>query len=98
PPGSPLLAYTTLFRSGMDGGRRNVRRLRDERLDLGQRAGHRPIGGGGLRLIDAAHVEELLDHEALLHLLRRRGRELVLGPDGPADRKSTRLNSSHVSI
>src|SRR5690348_17408309 len=83
PPSSTLFPYTTLFRS--DGLER--------RSTVGGRAGQRAAGAGGLR--DAA---------------RRDG--VVLGaqcdPAGPpyrragaridADRKSTRLNSSHPSI
>src|SRR3712207_7958720 len=85
PPRSTLFPYTTLFRS-----RRNHRGPSNPEL---------PVGGNprrSLRQIGRvwfARVTKLVvidDHEAL-----RNGLEVLLGQ---ADRKSTRLNSSHANI
>ena len=65
-------------------GRRQVRDLRDHTLHVGERACRGLIARDGARLIDAPHREDALHDEALLHLLRRRRREFVLRPDGPA--------------
>ena len=73
-------------RAGMYSGRRQIRDLRDDALDVGQRPRRGLIAGDGPRLVNAldAHGEEALDHEALLHFLRWCRWELVLGPDRPA--------------
>src|SRR5690242_21319639 len=87
PPTSTLFPYTTLFRSGKAGAESRAiaapRRSRPRRL-AGYRRGER-----------AAKVESrvLLD--------RRRagvGGKEAEGRRGLRDRKSTRLNSSHMSI
>src|SRR5690606_41249220 len=88
-PRPPPIPYTTLFRSGR--GEVGVRFLRDRhslvegRDVLGQ-------SGGGL---DDHRAEELRalqtsQYYGLLHLFR--------ALHEPGDRKSTRLNSSHVKI
>src|SRR5690606_39963936 len=93
PPGSPLFPYTTLFRS--DG------------VGIGARD---PVVGGD-RPADDGQVEEVGDprdrrvrvpdrraEEArplLRDRLQRLDRALEIAPE---DRKSTRLNSSHVKI
>src|SRR5882762_9651916 len=68
----------------MDRGGWQVRDLCDETLQVGERPRDGLIAGGGARLLDAAHREEVLDHEALLHFLSRRRGELILRPDRPA--------------
>src|SRR6266851_6038245 len=67
----------------MHRGRRNGGHLDDELLDLAELTGRRAVAGRA-RLIDTSHVQELIDHKALLDLLRRRRWELFVGPDGPA--------------
>src|SRR5207249_9264612 len=93
PPSLPLFPYTTLFRSYRRGGR----------------AVPCDIGGLGRHFLHhlGAHV---LDRILELDLLRdgdpilgdRRVPKLLVDDDvatlGTEDRKSTRLNSSHVSI
>src|SRR3712207_8173076 len=80
PPGSTLVPYTTLFRSGCLVGltrqqRRKVHLLRAHRVHL---------------LAD--HALDVAEHaEAQRQPGEPAGR-------GPADRKSTRLNSSHANI
>src|SRR5207249_5048181 len=89
PPSSPLFPYTTLFRSP-NRRRRFVLFALEELLDHLSRLVERP----GLVLLLAGLVR-LLAGLALLLVLG----DLVLG--GLVllqDRKSTRLNSSHVSI
>src|SRR5690606_41689712 len=86
----PLFPYTTLFRShaGDRGGR--VAHLHHELLDRG--------GQVGLRV--PRRLGQLHDPTALLQG-RRRGRARPLGlllQRLEEDRKSTRLNSSHVKI
>src|SRR5438477_4401068 len=84
PPTSPLFPYTTLFRSDDFGARGLKERMRTTTLwsDGARRAGRR-------RLQRAAP--------------RQRGDVCAVGRAGPVrggarDRKSTRLNSSHMSI
>src|SRR5207249_8634341 len=89
PPLPTLFPYTTLFRSRLDLEERRLGQLR-------QAAGHfgLPDAGGA-------------DHDDVLrrHLVTELGRDALPPPavaerdgDGALDRKSTRLNSSHVSI
>src|SRR3712207_9042748 len=94
PPRSTLFPYTTLFRS--DGVR--VRELARRRFAGGLPGAHRLARG---RDQGAALVGEA-------QRAHRRGRQDVDGADGlavlvpegdgAADRKSTRLNSSHANI
>src|SRR5690242_21500820 len=87
PPRSPLFPYTTLFRSG------------PERLQLDRR-------GAGERLLERGHQSGPLrrrpagDREPEGHptSLEERQRRLERAQRAPEDRKSTRLNSSHMSI
>src|SRR3712207_7487823 len=84
PPRSTLFPYTTLFRSARDGA--------EQRGDVG-RAGVR--AGGEERLLDDLAQPRAGHHVGAHHLLLApAGRE----DDGPEDRKSTRLNSSHANI
>src|SRR5207249_10132666 len=84
PPRSTLFPYTTLFRS-VDG----VRPIRSAYHDDVSPSGH------------AVHEGEQLSHNSTFHFSRH---FLSLWSDGVhlvdeyEDRKSTRLNSSHVSI
>src|SRR5699024_12355205 len=84
PPRSTLFPYTTLFRSPAGGGRRRVelRRHRVPRKVLAQ-SGPCPAGRGGV----LAHLGAVPPPPAAGEAAHRGG-----------DRKSTRLNSSHVSI
>src|SRR3712207_9154404 len=94
PPRSTLFPYTTLFRS-------IVQRDRDSRAAL-EAAEAIPVAGVAA---DVAHAVDLAAH-ALLERARANliegdeiglGR-LVVGLALGADRKSTRLNSSHANI
>src|SRR5713101_1143899 len=67
----------------MHRGRRNRGYLDDELLHFAELTG-RGAAAGRMRLVDTSHVQELIDHEALLDLLRWRRWELFLGPDRPA--------------
>src|SRR5207248_6982934 len=89
PPRSPLFPYTTLFRSGKDGLRAAVaallrRAARGISLDDEQLA----LGRIGRRAVGelAGQVEPMGDRGLARAILPR------------ADRKSTRLNSSHRTI
>src|SRR5690242_20967911 len=88
PPRSTLFPYTTLFRSDADrhGGRLH---LRGRGLRLGRESAHRgpsTSSGGQIWTGQGRSLTPLRpEARALLHS--------VLG-----DRKSTRLNSSHMSI
>src|SRR2546430_11133042 len=83
PPRSTLFPYTTLFRS--HAGALGLDELVDVRVvEFLQLL----VGDVGPRELGVELVlDQLLDHRPL-HLL----------PDGRADRKSTRLNSSHSQI
>src|SRR5256885_2689499 len=87
PPRSTLFPYTTLFRSRVVEG-----------------AEHRPHHGGvGDRdrpLLGAHHPRVLAQaaQQVVELLARRRGRARGEGAPRGADRKSTRLNSSHLVI
>src|SRR5699024_11386517 len=83
PPISTLFPYTTLFRSNPQ--------------DIAVAALPRALCCRGLvALVTGFFVEARIVHPALPHLFT--GGEITLGCDFMTDRKSTRLNSSHVSI
>src|SRR5207249_5297020 len=91
PPGPTPFPYTTLFRSGAD---RLGRRPDEHEARRGHRLGERrPLGEEPVAGVERLAFrrpgggDELRDTE--VRFGRRRGAE---------DRKSTRLNSSHVSI
>src|SRR5256885_13089309 len=90
PPRSPLFPYTTLFRSRGDFARRAIALLLKKRRGT---LAHRTDDFG-------AHLLGVLDHPAAIGLAARRAlRGAVRGADrGGGDRKSTRLNSSHLVI
>src|SRR5207253_10713453 len=85
-PTSPLFPYTTLFRSLLSGP---DDRLRPYRLAVGER-------------VDRARLqapERLPRHVRVrAEVLAARNGALPRLPSRPRDRKSTRLNSSHVAI
>src|SRR5690606_39298272 len=83
PPRSPLFPYTTLFRSGLRPGRPHGRALGAvERAELDARLVRGQRHGAAQRI-------DLLDQVALAD---------AADAGVAADRKSTRLNSSHVKI
>src|SRR5690349_23089467 len=90
-PRSTLSPYTTLFRSGLLRGLRRPVRARDAHGAAG-RAGPRLRQGREIAVLPAA---------AQRRAARLRGpayAALLRGAPHPGDRKSTRLNSSHVEI
>src|SRR5690606_40534035 len=87
PPTSPLFPYPTLFRSV----RRRVRGVEVAARALGLEVEAVVAAGGVRRGHDAARRHRLAHERA------RRARALDLR-DRHQDRKSTRLNSSHVKI
>src|SRR3712207_8331071 len=86
PPRSTLFPYTTLFRSTLARGRLDAG-IEVLRLDRPQV--RNALDRATLALLEAA-LQELAGDEAL--------RALVVSTTSPADRKSTRLNSSHANI
>src|SRR5256885_9319463 len=87
PPRSTLFPYTTLFRSGLVDHALDVIPARDVGLD-------RDLAQLGRHLLDAGPVE-VSEHEP-----RAVGGQASAGrrADAARDRKSTRLNSSHLVI
>src|SRR5207253_7548825 len=98
PPSSTLFPYTTLFRSGIDRhnpgelplGARGANRLG---LEGGVPQDHhtRPLGHGQLPDQGGGPVGLGVEVDPLLLAV-------ILGVEAAVDRKSTRLNSSHVAI
>src|SRR5699024_12354793 len=97
PPGPSLVPYTTLFRSGaqglghQDGG--------------GAVSGADDADGGGVLQVEAQHDRDDDGQEDTGLSSSAAQEQLGVGQQRPevdhgadADRKSTRLNSSHVSI
>src|SRR5207249_7903589 len=87
PPNSPLFPYTTLFRS-------RVRALvGDGDLDVfaGVRARYAEAAGGD-------HLERVLYQDVGLYMCHAVLAKVDRASMAASDRKSTRLNSSHVSI
>src|SRR5256885_13169473 len=86
PPRSTLFPYTTLFRSRRAGERHIGQRRRDSR----------PAGKAG---IPQCRVEEEVEQvDAEREDDTEEGHDLTAPSDGDEDRKSTRLNSSHLVI
>src|SRR5690606_38647334 len=83
PPTSPLFPYTTLFRSHEP----------DRRLRQGRASGRRRRAAVPLR-----PAERRQGGRPVLRARRAADRGRRADPRGRADRKSTRLNSSHVKI
>src|SRR5690606_42046839 len=93
PPLSPLFPYTTLFRSErLDG---DVERAGDQHRGVAELAvaAHPPHRVG--ERAGQQQVAEVLDR-VLSQLLDRSA--FVAAVERPQDRKSTRLNSSHVKM
>src|SRR5690606_41657251 len=92
PPSSPLFPYTTLFRS-LALGEALLALTRDPALR------HR-IGEANRRRVRAVYSHEAMveAHRALLLELAQTGRGAGSQARSRRDRKSTRLNSSHVKI
>src|SRR5690606_41934659 len=93
PSGSALFPYTTLFRSGLGVGvaeQEGLAQALAGEVDLG--AVHQRQAGG---VHEDAHPV-LLEHGIAVALVA--GQVGHVAPAGAADRKSTRLNSSHVKI
>src|SRR5207244_11540078 len=95
PPRSPLVPYTTLFRSSVGLRRERLRQYQAWTLarSIAARVGqtHRRLGrerGEDPDLLLALRRSPSERHQAQLHRAYRRG----------VDRKSTRLNSSHQII
>src|SRR5690606_39670938 len=91
-PSAPLFPYTTLFRSQTAG-------VTDRRAERGLRAGVAEVVRlGVLRVVQVGGTDGVGD---AVEQGRGRGRVHpveVVGGVGALDRKSTRLNSSHVKI
>src|SRR5690606_41640308 len=92
PSNSRRVPYTTLFRSGSsDAEIRRIVEVRAERQNI-------------LRRPDAPEVRAVVDESVLLRLrrhpdlARRQINHLIETAEADKDRKSTRLNSSHVKI
>src|SRR5690606_40950511 len=84
PPRSTLFPYTTLFRSGV-GREAPIRQdFRPHEVDEPLR---RDAGAVGIKLVELADQLAAMAERALALLV-----------EGNRDRKSTRLNSSHVKI
>src|SRR2546430_14394021 len=94
PPRSTLFPYTTLFRSRREGPCR-VRGRRERTTAPPGRVGTEPAGaaGGAPRGVRALRAERLVGAALVAFGVGRRR-----GPGQVADRKSTRLNSSHSQI
>src|SRR3712207_9304075 len=94
PPRSTLFPYTTLFRS-LCGG---THVPHTARIGVVAVTGESSVGANLRR------VEALVGEEGLAYLKRKAtaldqvATMLKAGPDEVADRKSTRLNSSHANI
>src|SRR5256885_12265618 len=83
PPRSTLFPYTTLFRS-----KRQFKNRRDKWHEVESRRG----GNAAARIRDAVEADAQAD------LLRQGEERARAALQAPLDRKSTRLNSSHLVI
>src|SRR5205814_9478519 len=91
PPASTLFPYTTLFRSlHVPAGDRHADRVLERDGDDG---GRRPVRDRGDRAVGDRRARGGWDLLQVDHV--RRGRERP-DPEREQDRKSTRLNSSHL--
>src|SRR5690606_41319665 len=89
-----LFPYTTLFRSVLREVRRIKARVESERLPRGaDPARHLKLGRGGVADVEWTVQLLQLEHAHEVPGLRTTGTVAAL-----TDRKSTRLNSSHVKI
>src|SRR5205807_8066353 len=92
PPAATLFPYTTLFRSRGDGGGRGP--------DPGHGGAAADVRRGSRQLRLGARSAPLARAGGPPHRQRPDGprEDLGSGPPDPLDRKSTRLNSSHLVI
>src|SRR5207249_11277539 len=96
PPPSTLFPYTTLFRSLGVGEQLDKQQPHDEAADVSP-----DRHAAALRTGDDAHgAEQQLQQEPVAkdHVRGQRDRRKEKAQRDERDRKSTRLNSSHVSI
>src|SRR5690625_2819493 len=92
PPSSPLFPYTTLFRSHLHRAPRGPQPQCPVRHGAGRRRGRDPRGDRGGHPAGAVPAGRQRRRAQQPRWSVRRGR------GGAGDRKSTRLNSSHVAI
>src|SRR3712207_9420297 len=94
PPRSPLFPYTTLFRSvGRPEGPGERLEVRDREVDA-----ERVHAAFAHPLADAAVAAVVPDDDRQTEPVLGRRQELRAREEQAADRKSTRLNSSHANI
>src|SRR5256885_12269253 len=93
PPRSTLFPYTTLFRSPRR-GREPLEKLEA----LGALPGGAPVGDGARGLFAGRGELGLFHARSCAQPRLPLGRGRADGHHGPSDRKSTRLNSSHLVI
>src|SRR3712207_7201050 len=88
PPRSTLFPYTTLFRSGLERHVEAALRLVERLLGRAEDV--------GVVLDEVAHAQEAVQGPGQLVAVQQPRLAVALGQ--VADRKSTRLNSSHANI
>src|SRR5690606_42061128 len=94
-PSSPLFPYTTLFRSWAQSGRvYGYRKLRDDMCDLGETCSENRVA----RLARLAGITAQIGYKRRPGSYGGRPAIVVENTLDRQDRKSTRLNSSHVKI
>src|SRR5690554_7758828 len=86
PPRSTLFPYTTLFRSGFKWDNPELQ----ERITMEDAIGHLPT-------LESGEKSNIKNHYSRTHT-ESHIRFMKNTPTGKSDRKSTRLNSSHVRI
>src|SRR5439155_23436923 len=95
-PISTLFLYTTLFRSSI------VRNEKETPARVAQRSEERKLGGDDPGVVPAHRREQgdRVRHSGVVGHDEERSlrRDTLATPDLQGDRKSTRLNSSHVAI
>src|SRR5699024_11356160 len=92
---SPLIPYTTLFRSDAEAHNDVLPRTSGQWAQFRRDSEERPLQID--RYHDRGHLL-IIDRQDVKTRGRRGGRRITLFDRRQRDRKSTRLNSSHVSI